>query len=85
IDCVKEDYTRYLELVAPKLSPRGVIIADNVLWRGLVAKKDVPPNEKVRVEALRAFNQALVSHPELRAVVLPLGDGVGYAVKRAAD
>jgi len=82
IDCVKEDYTRYLELVVPKLSPRGVVIADNVLWRGLVAKKDVPANEKVRVEALRAFNHALVSHPQLRAVVLPLGDGVGYAVRR---
>lgn len=82
IDCVKEDYPRYLELVVPKLSPRGVVIADNVLWKGLVAKKDVPAKEKVRVEALRAFNQALVSHPQLRAVVLPLGDGVGYAVRR---
>jgi len=66
----------------PKLSPRGVVIADNVLWSGLVAKKDVPAKEKVRVEALRAFNHALVSHPQLRAVVLPLGDGVGYAVRR---
>ena len=82
IDCVKEDYSRYLELVVPKLSPRGVVIADNVLWRGLVAKKDVPANEKVRVDALRAFNEALVAHPQLRAVVLPLGDGVGYAVRR---
>jgi len=36
----------------------------------------------VRVEALRAFNKTLVSHPQLRAVVLPLGDGVGYAVRR---
>jgi predicted O-methyltransferase YrrM len=84
IDCVKEDYSRYLELVAPKLSPRGVILADNVLWRGLVAATDVPASEKVRVEALRAFNRALVSHPLLRAVVLPLGAGGGYAVRRAS-
>lgn len=84
IDCVKEHYTRYLEIVAPKLSARGVVVADNVLWKGLVAASDadVPANEKVRVEALRAFNHALVSHPDLRSVVLPLGDGVGYAVRR---
>ena len=57
---------------------------DNVLWKGLVAASDadVPANEKVRVEALRGFKRALVAHPDLRAVVLPLGDGVGYAVRR---
>ena len=81
IDCVKEDYPRYLELVVPKLSARGVIIADNVLWKGLVAKPDVPAHEKLRVEALRAFNRALLTDPRLRGVVLPLGDGVAFAVR----
>jgi caffeoyl-CoA O-methyltransferase len=72
-----------LELLVPKLSPRGVIVADNVLWRGLVARPEAAPEgERERVTALRAFNLALVQHPELRGVVLPLGDGVGYAVKR---
>jgi len=75
IDCVKEHYPRYLELVLPKLSARGVVVADNVLWKGLVAVSDIPESEKARVEALRAFNRALVSDPRLRAVVLPLGDG----------
>ena len=81
IDCVKEEYVQYLELLVPRLSSHGVIIADNVLWRGLVAKETVPETERIRTEALRAFNLALVQHPELRAVVLPLGDGVAYAVK----
>ena len=39
---------------------------------------------EARTEALREFNLALVQHPELRAVVLPLGDGVAYAVKTGA-
>ncbi len=82
VDCVKEDYPRYLELAIPKLSARGVLIADNVLWKGLVAKSDLPAHEKVRVEALRAFNLALLTDPRLRGVVLPLGDGVGYAVRQ---
>ncbi len=84
VDCVKEEYPRYLELLVPRLAPRGVIIADNVLWRGLVAKGSaVPDHERERTEALRAFNLALVQDPRMRSVVLPLGDGVAYAVRVA--
>lgn len=81
IDCVKEEYPRYLELLVPRMSERGVIAADNVLWKGLVAKSAVPDAERQRTEALRAFNLAIVQHPQLRATVLPLGDGVALAVK----
>lgn len=81
VDCVKEEYPRYLEIAVPKLSARGVIVADNVLWRGTVAHQSDPKAESERVAALRAFNLALVSRPELCGVVLPLGDGVGFAVR----
>jgi predicted O-methyltransferase YrrM len=81
IDCVKEEYPRYLEIAVPRLAPRGVVLADNVLWRGLTAHESPPEHERERVAALRAFNLALVSHPSLCSVVLPLGDGVGFAVK----
>ena len=81
VDCVKEEYPRYLEIAVPKLSSRGVVVADNVLWGGEVAL-DVPAaSERVRAEALRRFNLALASRPDLCGVVLPLGDGVGFAAK----
>lgn len=83
VDCVKEEYSRYLEIAAPKLSERGVIVADNVLWRGEVARESPNETEKERAQALRAFNLSLVSRPELCGVVLPLGDGVGLAVRIA--
>jgi predicted O-methyltransferase YrrM len=81
VDCVKEEYPRYLELAVPKLSRNGVVIADNVLWRGQVARESPAEAEKERAQALRRFNLALVSHPHLCGVVLPLGDGVGLAVR----
>jgi caffeoyl-CoA O-methyltransferase len=81
VDCVKEDYPSYLEAALPRLSERGIVIADNVLWMGLVASKDVPAKEQERVEALRQFNRAITTMPLLRAVILPLGDGVAYAVR----
>jgi len=81
IDCVKEEYVRYLELLVPRLAERGVIVADNVLWRGDVARPDAPGADSLQARSLGAFNEALVKHPELRGVILPLGDGVAYAVK----
>jgi predicted O-methyltransferase YrrM len=81
VDCVKTDYVRYLELLVPRLGKRGVIVADNVLWRGQVARPDAPGADTLRARSLGAFNEALVRHPALRGVILPLGDGVAYAVK----
>jgi predicted O-methyltransferase YrrM len=82
VDCVKEEYPQYLELLVPRLRAGGVIVADNVLWRGLVAADQVPESERARVEALRAFNLAITTSRELTGVILPLGDGVAFAVKR---
>lgn len=81
IDCVKEDYPAYLDIVLPKLSAKGLVIADNVLWKGYVGANDVPAHETKRVAALRAFNQKIVTDSRLRGVILPLGDGVAYAVR----
>lgn len=81
VDCVKEEYPQYLEIAVPKLSRDGIVIADNVLWRGQVARESPADAEKERVQALRRFNLALVSRPDLCGVVLPLGDGVGFAVR----
>ena len=84
IDCIKEDYPAYLEAALPKLSAGGVVIADNVLWGGHVAAADadVPAAQVPRVAALRAFNLAIVSDPRLEGVILPLGDGLAYAMRR---
>ena len=81
IDAVKEEYRGYLDLALPKLRQGGVVIVDNLLWGGQVAGEIRSPDQKTSTEALRAFNQYFVNHPQLRAEVLPVGDGLGYAVK----
>jgi len=81
VDCLKEEYPAYLEALVPRLTRGGLLVADNALWKGLVARGEVPPSERARVDALRAFNVAVTTHPELRGVVLPLGDGVAFAIK----
>ena len=79
VDGVKVEYRRYLDLLVPKLRVGGMVVIDNLLWKGRVA---VPPDEEDRnADALRAFNPYLMIHPQLTAVILPLGDGVGLATK----
>lgn len=83
IDAVKEEYRGYLDLSLPKLRTGGVVICDNLLWGGRVAGQNELNDYKTSTEALRDFNQYFVSHPQLRAVILPVGDGLGYGVKIA--
>ena len=81
LDAVKEEYQGYLDLTLPKLRTGGVVICDNLLWGGRVAGRNETEDYKTSTEALREFNPYFVNHPQLRAVVLPVGDGLGYGVK----
>jgi len=81
LDAVKEEYRGYLDLALPKLRPGGVVICDNLLWGGQVAGEIRSDDQKASTEALREFNKYFVNHPQLRAEVLAVGDGLGYAVK----
>ena len=83
IDAVKEEYAGYLELALPKLRQGGVVIVDNLLWGGQVAGEIRSPDQESSTNALREFNKRFVSHPQLLAEVLAVGDGLGYAVKIA--
>ena len=78
LDAIKSEYRRYLDLALPKLRPGGLLIADNVLWGGRIARGE----HDADADALRAFNAYAMAHPELHAIILPLGDGVLYAAKR---
>lgn len=77
IDAVKEEYSQYLDLGLQRLREGGVVIVDNLLWGGKVASDDAESS----TVALREFNCYFMNHPQLLAEVLPVGDGLGYAVK----
>jgi len=83
IDCVKTEYTSYLDLLLPKIAPGGVIVCDNLLWKGKVAEEGEASSDRSTV-ALRRFNSHFVGHPELVSTIVAVGDGIGIAVRRAA-
>ena len=77
IDALKEEYSQYLDLGLPRLRTGGVVIVDNLLWGGKVASDD----SETSAVALREFNCYFINHPQLKAEVLSVGDGLGYAIK----
>jgi predicted O-methyltransferase YrrM len=78
IDALKQEYREYLDGLLPKMAPGGVIAVDNLLWSGRIAAGQHDPD----TDALREFNEYFLQHGQLDASILPLGDGVGFAVVR---
>ena len=75
IDADKAGYLAYYEAVLPKLSARGLIIVDNVLWSGRVA--DAPSDEDEQsTRALREFNDHVIADERVVSVMLSVRDGV---------
>ncbi|MBA4252198.1 MAG: O-methyltransferase [Chlorobiaceae bacterium] len=85
LDADKEDYLELLELSIPKLKNNGIIIVDNLLWHGWVAKTRVIKKYKRSTEFIREFNNIFMNHPKLFATILTIGDGIGIAVKKKND
>jgi caffeoyl-CoA O-methyltransferase len=84
IDGVKQQYGDYLDGVLPHVRAGGVIVADNVLMSGTVATNEPSgPWSAEHIAAMRAFNERLLSDPALEATILPVGDGLALAVRRA--
>lgn len=79
LDAVKTEYRDYVELLIPKIRPGGLIVADNVLWKGWVADPPAEASRDENTEALREFDRYVMAHPKLMSLVLPFGDGLALA------
>ena len=73
IDALKAQYIEYYEAVLGKLSPRGLIVADNVVWYGLPFNPQATDRE---TEGVRAFVEHVRSDERTRHVLLTVGDGL---------
>lgn len=76
-DIDKKDYPLALELAIPRLKKGGILVTDNVLWRGRILHKKVAP---VGEEVLE-FNRRLFASKEIFSSIIPIRDGLGIAVK----
>ncbi len=78
IDAAKRQYSHYFNLIFPKLKTRGVILADNVLWKGKV----VSENNDSLGKGLDTFNKKIAADERVDNIILPIDDGVNFIVKK---
>jgi predicted O-methyltransferase YrrM len=80
IDAAKSHYKAYLDLVMPLVREGGLIISDNVLYKGTVADDAlVPKKHKTIVKRMRDYLAYISAHPALTTSVLSVGDGVALS------
>ena len=79
VDADKTSYRAYYEELLPRLSPRGIIIFDNVLWGGSVAD---PTAQDESTQAIRALNDVIAKDSRVDAVMLPVADGLTLVRRR---
>ena len=84
VDATKDQYERYIELAEPKLSERAVLVIDNMLMSGEVALGEGEPTgwREESLAAARRLNSELLNSDRWLASVLPVGDGIAFAVRR---
>jgi len=73
IDADKVGYIDYYEMVLPRLSEKGVIIADNVFFHGQVLEDPVKGKNAIAIDA---FNKHVSNDPRVEQVMVSVRDGL---------
>ena len=77
-DVEKRQYPESLRIALPRLKRGGLLIADNTLWSGRVARKA----DTKDTLWIQRFNKMVYASRELYPVIVPLRDGVSICRKR---
>ena len=77
-DVQKTRYPEVFDRALKKLRKGGLLISDNVLWKGKVV--DVPEDDTVR--AILQFNRMMFESDEVVSSILPVRDGLGVCLKK---
>ena len=73
IDADKVNYVNYYRRALDLLSPRGLILIDNVLWDGNVLKQ---PAQDEKTAAIQELNRVVATDPRVTAVLVTVRDGI---------
>ena len=82
IDAAKGKYPIFLKEALRMLAPKGIIFADNVLYKGYVMSDYNKHKQRTAVRNLREFLAELQGNEELESEILEVGDGLAIAKKK---
>ena len=86
LDASKGQYPEYLPECLRLIREGGVILSDNVLYRGLVAQKGhVDHKHRTIAVRLGEYLDSLCKNPLLDTAIIPIGDGLAVSYRREIE
>ncbi|MHC1721329.1 MAG: O-methyltransferase [Clostridiaceae bacterium] len=83
IDAGKGHYGDFFPHCARLLNENGIIVSDNVLFRGMVASDElIEKRMSTIVKRMREYLDMLLKNKEFHTSVIPIGDGIAVTVRR---
>lgn len=77
MDASKSHYAEFLDKIMKILSPDGIIICDNVLYKGMIASDElVKKRKRTIVRNMRNFLHYISNDDRFETSIIPIGDGV---------
>ena len=83
MDAGKGHYNHFLPHCLRLLKTDGIIIADNVLFRGMVASEELVKRRKITiVKRMKTYLELVSKDKDLITSVIPMGDGIAITKRR---
>jgi predicted O-methyltransferase YrrM len=83
MDAGKGHYNHFLPHCMRLLNKDGIIIADNALFRGMVASKELVERRKITiVKRMREYLRLVSDNKKFITSVIPMGDGIAVTTRR---
>jgi Predicted O-methyltransferase len=83
MDAGKGHYNHFLKECVRLLSKDGIIIADNVLFRGMVATDELVERRKITiVKRMRKYLEMISDDEKFITSIIPMGDGIAVTTRR---
>ena len=82
LDAAKGQYKLFYDMIIDKLKVGGLLISDNILYKGMVAHDDfVVKRKKTIVKRMRNYLDYICNCDYLSTSLIPIGDGVALSYK----
>jgi predicted O-methyltransferase YrrM len=83
LDAAKGQYCEYLEHAVRLLRPEGLLLSDNVLYKGgVVQGENAPHKHRTIAVNLKKYLYEICHDESLETSVIPIGDGMAISLKK---
>lgn len=85
IDAAKGKYPFFLSHALRLLADDGIILADNVLYKGYVMSDYNKHKQRTAVRNLREYLKEVSENPNLETKILEVGDGLAVSIRKEGE